>query len=289
MECILNQVDPQFETTQGLNYRLSVLLSQDGFSFLVSHISSLKILKLASYKLAHADSLHGDTGGWPSKANEYFDQLKKVDFTWNTYKQVDVAIASCKVSTVPSGFFDKAYAMNIMSAAHPISPAEEILTESVFDLGPVIGMLVPAYIKENCKTLFVNPDFRSAPAVFVKGVMRKHANLIARQVFLNIHSGYFEITVIQGSRLLYLNSFRYTSPSDVLYYVIFVLEQLGFVPSEEKVTLMGENSGNEIIFNQLKMYCATLSYAERREGFEYGSAFDGVALHKYFTLLNIPE
>jgi hypothetical protein len=129
---------------------------------------------------------------------------------------------------------------------------------------------------------------RVAPAVFVKGLFRKHSDLITRQIFLNVFTGYFELCVIQGSRLLYLNAFRYTAPSDVLYFVIFVLEQLGFVPSEENITLMGEISDSETIFNQLKMYCASLRYAKQPVGVEYGEDFAGIHFHNYFTLLNIP-
>jgi hypothetical protein len=289
LECILNQVDPQFETTQGFKYRLSVLLCQDGFSFLVTHAISKKALRLASYTIATADIQHGDMGGWPLNGDAYFEKLKEVDFIRQAYHRVDIAVASYKITLAPSEFFEFGNKMNIMSATHSVSADEVILTEPVFDLGPATAILMPGYIREYCEKLFPGSWLHNAPAVFVKGVLHKYSKIIARQVFINIHRGYFEIALIQGSRLLYLNAFRYTSHSDVLYYVIFVLEQLGFVPSEEKITLMGEISGSEIVCSQLKMYCASICFAELPEGIEFGDAFSGIALHQYFTLINIPE
>lgn len=288
LECILNKVDPQFEATQGLTNRLSILLCQDGFSFLVTDAVTKKLLKLASYKLAPANFQQSETGGWPANEKEYFEQLKTVDCMQQPYQKVDIALASYKVTIAPRDFFESGNKMNIISAAHAVAAGDEILTEPVFDLGPVTAILAPSYVKKFCESFFSEFQLHSAPAIFVKGVIRKHSHFIARQVFLNIHNGYFEITVIQGSRLLYLNAFRYLSASDVLYYVIFVLEQLGFVPSEEKVTLMGEASENEIIISQLKMYCATLAFAEKPDGIEYGDAFAGIPMHTFFTLLNIP-
>jgi hypothetical protein len=288
LECILNQVDPQFEITQGLNYRLSILLCQDGFSFLVSHAKSNNVLRLASYQLSNPGFKHSEMGGWPSDGNDYFEQLKKVEITQLVYQRVDIAIASYKVTVAPNDYFQAGNEINIMVAVHSRTADEEMLTEPIFDPGPVTAVLMPGYIKEYCGKIFPGSKLHTAPAVFVKGVMREYAHLLARQVFINMYRGYFEITVIQGSKLLYLNAFKYSAPADILYFVIFVLEQLGFVPSEEKVTLMGDIAENSTVSDQLKMYCASLGYAVNPGGIEYGEAFTEIAMHAYFTLLNIP-
>jgi len=287
LECILNKVDPQFDTTLGLQYRLSILLGQNGFSFLVTHAISKKILVLESYRSNHSEIKHSEKG-WPSNGNDYFYHLNKNTLSHLIYQKVDIAVASYKTTLAPHNFLLPGNEFAVMSVAHTVIESEEILTESLFDQGPVVAIAIPKFIREQCNILFPQAAFRCAPAVFVKGVLRRHSDMIARQIFLNVFNGYFEMCVIQGSRLLYLNAFRYSAPSDVLYYVIFVLEQLGFVPSEENITLMGEISDSETVFNQLKVYCASLRYAKRPEGIVYDETFAGVHIHNYFTLLNIP-
>lgn len=288
MECILNKVDPQFEATQGHKYRLSVLLCQDGFSFLVTHAASKKVLKIVSYKINSFGLQHDDLGGWPANGNPYFEMLRKVDLTQLSYKQVDIAVASHKITTAPHHFFENGGVSSIISSAYPVSPDEEILTEPVFDLGPVTALLVPKYIQESCAGIFPGSVLHCAAAIFVKGILRGYSKLIGRQIFINIHPGFFEISVIQGLRLLYLNAFRYSAPSDVLYYVIFVLEQLGFIPSDEKITLMGDTSKNSTIATQLQMYSESLIFIGKPEDLEYGEAFAGIDMHTHFILLNIP-
>lgn len=287
MECILHQVDPQFETTQGLQYRLSVLLCEDGFSFLISDISSHKLLCLSSYELSHAGIHSNESAGWPPNENGYFDDLRKNELAQITYGQVDIAIASNKITVAPHDFLEPENKKKIITVAHTVHATEEILTEPIFDLGPVVAIAIPSYIKVSCERIFPGSILHASAAVFVKAVLQSHSQSIARQIFLNLYNSFFEIVVIQGSRLLYLNTFRFTAPSDVLYYVIFVLEQLGFVPSEENVTITGNISGNETIFTLLKMYCASLTYAERPENISYGDSFAGIGLHTYFTLLNL--
>lgn len=288
MECILNQVDPQFETTQGYNYRLSVLLCQDGFSFLITHAISRKVLKLSSYKLAHSDNQPDEMGGWPKNGNDYFEQLKKTDFSQSSYQRVDIAVASHKITIAPYDFVDQDNELNIISAAYPVHPDEEILKGPVSDQGPVTAVLVPRYVRKFCSEIFPGSGIHPAAAIFVMGLLRKHSQLITRQVFINLYAGFFEITVTQGLRLLYLNAFRYSAPSDVLYYIIFVLEQLGFDPAEEKVTVAGEISENSTIYTELKMYCESLNFISKPEELKYGDAFAEIDYHHYFTLLNIP-
>lgn len=288
MECILNQVDPQFEATQGFNYRLSILLCQDGFSFLVTHAVTLKVLKIASYKLILTGIEHAEMGGWPKNGSDYFDKLKKVELAQQSYQRVDIAVASQKITVAPHQFMVKDNVMNIVSAVYSVNQGEEILTESIFDNGPVTAMLIPQYISELCAMIFPGSSLRSASAVFVKGIFRNYSQLISRQVFIDIHSGFFEIAIIQGSRLIYLNAFKYLAPADVLYYLIFVLEQLGFVPSEEKITLMGDITKESVIYTQMEMYCESLQFVEKPEILEYGETFARMALHNHFILLNLP-
>ena len=288
MECIFNQVDPQFVAAQGFNYRLSVLLCQDGFSFLITHAISLKVLKIASYKLLFNGVEHVEMGGWPKNGNDYFENLKKVELIQHPYQRVDIAIASQRITVAPHEFMEKDNVMNIISTAYTVNPGEEILTETIFNTGPVTAMLIPHYIPEWCAMIFPGSTLRSAPAVFVKGIFRSYSQLFSRQVFINIHTGFFEICIIQGSRLLYLNAFKYMSPSDVLYYVIFVLEQLGFAPSEEKITLMGDITMESVIYTQMEMYCESLKFVEKPEILQYSDTFAGLALYNHFILLNIP-
>lgn len=286
-ENILNLTDPQFDVARGWQYKLSVLLRPDGFSFLVTEKGSKQVLKLGSFGISPVETLHSETKEWPMNSIGYLEELKKTGFQHISWQQVVIAITSYKISVAPEAFLQNDREHSLMAVTHTVNAIEEILTEAVFDLGPVIAVAAPKYLSEYCKMLFPGYSLHCAPAVFVKGLLREHSQLISRQVFINIQQGFIEIAVIQGLRLIYMNSFRYSAPSDVLYYVIFVLEQLGFVPSEENVTLLGDISESDIIFTQLKMYCGSLNVASQPEGVVIGETFNGIEFHRHFTLLNL--
>jgi len=246
-------------------------------------------MKLAVYNFATTESHAGSSGGWPANGNDYFNELKQNEIALGYYQQVDIAIASHKLSLAPKQFIEGEYLRDVMNVAQQDAVTDEIFTEPVFDLGPVICAVIPTYIRKTLLEIFPAAVLHLAPAVFVKGILKNYSQLIERQVFLNLLNGFLEIAVIQGSRLLYLNSFRFSAVSDVLYYVIFVLEQLGFVPSEENVTILGDLSKDDLIYSQLKMYCASLSLVARPEGIAYGEEFSAIEMFRYFILLNIPK
>jgi len=288
LECILHKVDPQFAASQGFRYRLSVLLAPDGFSFLVTHANTQKILSISVYKTGTVSNQTDESFGWPAKSDNYFDLLRKVEIVEQHFQRTDIAIASHKINLAPYAFWEAGQSENLMSAAHYKNEGEEILSEEISVGGPVATILIPSYIKPNCETIFPGANLHSAAAVMLKGLLHKHPATNVRQVFIHLQNRYFELEVVQGPNLLYLNAFKYTEPSDVLYFVVFALEQLGLTPTDETITLLGDFSESTAILAQLKLYCASLIFIEKPNELEYGDVLSGIPFHKYFTLLNIP-
>ncbi|MFZ4545828.1 MAG: DUF3822 family protein [Bacteroidales bacterium] len=288
LECILHKVDPQFAASQGFRYRLSVLLAPDGFSFLVTHANTQKILSISVYKTGMVSGQSDETIGWPTKSDNYFELLRKVEIVEQHFLRTDIAIASHKINVFPYAFSEEGQAEKLMSAAHFKNEGEEILSEEITNGGAVAAILVPKYIKQNCETIFPGANLHCAATVMAKGLLHKHPTTNLRQVFVNLQNRYFELVVVQGPNLLYLNAFKYTEPSDVLYFVVFALELLGLTPTDETITLLGDFSESTPILTQLKLYCASLVFVEKPDELEYGDVLSGIPFHKYFTLLNIP-
>jgi hypothetical protein len=267
---------------------LSILLHQDGFSFLITNASTHKISKLVVYELPQSGNHPVDSGGWPVNESQYIKELNDIEIVKNSYNKVYVAIASHKYSLAPGKYLERSYVQDMLGTAHSTFLNETFLTESVFASGPSIAAAIPLYISENLLNILPSAHIHVAPAILIKGILRQYSHDVNRQIFLNIGKRFLEIAIIQGSRLLYLNSFRFSTASDVLYYLIFVLEQLGFVPSEENVTLFGDISENGIIFSQLKMYCASLTFASLPDNDLEGQNLSEIQWHKHFTILNLP-
>lgn len=287
MERILHQVDPQFEPALGFQYRLSILLKQDGYSFLVCDTHTEKILLLSDYKNTATAYPSSKQGRWPANFSDYFNTLENIDLFKLSYLRTEIAIASDKITVAPARFLEGENAATVVSASLRKFTDESLIVGTILDNGASVAILLPQNIVAQCVAIFPGSIFKCVPAVFAKGLLAQNAQSDDRKIFIQIWESYFEVAVIQGARLLFLNAFNYAEPSDVLYYFIFILEQLGFVPSEEEITLMGYIDKNDLVYGLLKMYCGKLLLAQIPNGYKVSPGFSNIAWHKYFTLLNL--
>ena len=69
-------------------------------------------------------------------------------------------------------------------------------------------------------------------------------------IYVNINKSYLNIIVFKGRELNYSNTFDYKSKEDILYFVLFVIEQNKLVNNKTKIKLIGE----EKIINQHYAY-----------------------------------
>lgn len=59
-------------------------------------------------------------------------------------------------------------------------------------------------------------------------------------IYVNINKSYLNIIVFKGRELNYSNTFNYKSKDDILYFVLFVIEQNKLVNNKTKIKLIGE-------------------------------------------------
>ena len=59
-------------------------------------------------------------------------------------------------------------------------------------------------------------------------------------IYVNINKSYLNIIVFKGKKLYYSNTFNYKSKDDILYFLLFVMEQNKLVNNKTKIKLIGE-------------------------------------------------
>jgi hypothetical protein len=83
-------------------------------------------------------------------------------------------------------------------------------------------------------------DYKHATTILVSKLLIGSKNNPEKKVVVHINSGHFEIIVVQNQKLLFFNSFEYTTPEDFLYYILFTAEQLDLNPEEFPLELIGK-------------------------------------------------
>ncbi len=90
--------------------------------------------------------------------------------------------------------------------------------------------------------------FHHASSIWIEKTI-KQANLdINPSMHVYIHENQMDVVVLENKNLLLFNSFAVTTPEDIIYYILFVAEQLTLNPEQFKLYLSGNINENDEIF-----------------------------------------
>ena len=80
------------------------------------------------------------------------------------------------------------------------------------------------------------------------------------------------------------NSFEYQDAADLIYFILFTLQQLSVDTAEVKTLLTGENYEKEEL-TLLRKYIKDVSFANPMENIKVGCEFDSINLQNYFLVI----
>lgn len=90
---------------------------------------------------------------------------------------------------------------------------------------------------------------------------RKLASLEEHIVFLNLRNQIAQIVVLERQNLLLYNTFHFTTPADLLYYVLLAYDQFRLNPKEIPVTLSGNILKESELYQVLYRFIREIRFA----------------------------
>jgi len=276
----LSFTDKSFDSNQSLLYHLSIQISLDGFSFCILDIPKGKyiLLKDIPLYLKRPRLLYGHIK----------DIIEKEDILNKDFKSIDILYTTSKFTLVPQAVYSDTsgkdyYKFNI-SSRDEVNARSTLISEAkawcVFN--------IPENLTDYLSEKF--PKARLYHHIFpiIQTSLQQNRNIEEKkQVLLNFFRNNFDIVVIKGSELLLYNNFEYRNDKDVLYYVMFIFDQLKLSPEKTEVVFHGKISPSAQPYHLLKKYINRVSFARLDSTYLYSYAFNKIPDHYYSTLLNL--
>lgn len=105
-------------------------------------------------------------------------------------------------------------------------------------------------------------------------------------MFLSLYSSHIELIVKQGSDLLFYNVFRYQNNEDILYYLLFTMEQFSLNPLYVKLVIASQTGISDELVSNLKKYIKQVSFCVNDASIKMNGDLKSLPGHYYFNLLN---
>jgi hypothetical protein len=107
-----------------------------------------------------------------------------------------------------------------------------------------------------------------------------------KDVWLQVHRETMDIIVSENRKLLLMNSFQWQTNEDVLYYILFVCEQVGVNTEKCTLTITGEIIEGSALYILLYNHFQNVKLPVRPSGVPVSFAKNELPFHEYALMYN---
>ena len=273
-------IDKSFDSEQSNLFHLSIQISLDGFSFAILDIPRGKytVLKSTNFFLKRPRLLFMNVRELMSR-DEHLN-LK--------YKSVDIIYSSENFTLVPQAFFQNGSADKFFGFNHDIEKGY-IIDKTLLPKAEAWCIFnIPENLKEFLTLKFPRATIRHNLFSLVERALKENKNFPDRkQVHLNLFRTYFELVVLSGTKLQLCNQFTYSGENDVIYYVLYVFDQLKLSQDTTELVFHGWFKQADPMYQTFKQYIRKTVFARPTSIFNYSYTFNQLPDHYFTTLLDL--
>lgn len=191
--------------------------------------------------------LENTVEGYKSELKTFFQGIPLRD----DYAEYTMAWQSPKHTLVPLSVFNE-------SAAHPIYTlmfGEEVAKNTVdfnrlMELNMVSVFEIPDWVKSFFIIKFPQLMFKHEQAITLRALFQQ--STFKRKLVVSLCDDYINIVLIHHNELQFSNVYEFQSSEDILYHLLFVLDQKKLNEEEGSIAFYFNNKANESIAKETK-------------------------------------
>ena len=263
--------------TAGEKLQLSMFISDQTWVYAIFGASFKKVVELCEVNM-NEDTIRS------------YSQAERVDYLIHnhglhqkSFEKVLVAVLNNRFTLVPDAFAGEGTTKALLEFA---SGGAAIKTSASHHLnGMEFGFSVADDLSAVLERHFPNVSIRHAGAVSVQLLQVNHS-LREANLFMSLHGEQLELLARNAGGLLFYNVFTVNSEEDVLYYLLFMMEQYQLNPLLSKLVIACEKAVNDDLFKSIRKYIKSVNFAVGDPRLQVSGAIATLPQHYYFTLLN---
>jgi hypothetical protein len=259
---------------------LSIQLSLDGFSFCIINEMTDEVLSLHNRSFPNYSYT-------PDKHLDFVKEVFKTEpLLDQKYNSVNVTHVNDLSTLVPRALFDENNLSGYLKYSHKIYKNDFISFDTI-PSHDLVNVYIP-FVNINNYFLeqFGSFDYEHSSTVFVKNLLDTYKFSEHPHMFVMVDHDHFEILAIADNKLQLYNYFKYNTPQDFIYYLLFVAEQLEFNPREFEMIFLGKTVANDPIYQIAYKYVKNITFLEVRNKRNLNKDITEDLQRQYFTLLH---
>lgn len=228
---------------KNISTRLSVQFSLTGLSFCIK--SNEEVIDLYSES--------SDFGSPETILNRFVQLFKDRELELKNFDSILLIHQNEWSGFVPKAFFDESHLADYLQYNIALLPTDYIAYDVVAN-NDMINVYLPfVNINNYFFEHFGAFQYKHHLTVLIESVLNVERNKKANSAYIHFNEKTFDLIGFKNGKLLCCNQFHFETAEDVLYYLIFCTEQIGF-SNEFGLSFLGKVETHQPIIDFIKKY-----------------------------------
>ncbi len=214
------------------------------------------------------------------------EYIESNEFLNKKYKSSRLIWISEKNIVIPDVLFSKDDLKKHFEFIHQLDELDEIHYNKLQQLNAYSVFAIPNLAANLFAKHFNGIRFYNQQQVLLDGIIGK-SFLSKFKITVFVWSDFIDIAITEAHKLLLLNSFKFKSDIDIVYYVLLLFDQFNFNNENCDLTLSGFLEKNSKVYSQLQKYVKHIKFDHLPESFNYSYTFDKIPHHRFSNLFNL--
>ncbi len=184
---------------------------------------------------------------------------------------------------VPTPFYKDEKNREILGFNHNVY--EEILSDKMQQMDAINIYSVPTELLNLIHKSFPNTQIKCKSSIFIEQLLLQN-NSVEAKVYASVKNNILEVSVIEENKLELHNSFSIDTKEDMLYFLLFSMEQLRLSPEKTELILLDDILKSDEKYNLLYQYVRNISFGNRPENLNFSKELESIKSHQYFCLFS---
>ena len=195
-------------------------------------------------------------------SRDFVKSILTNDILKHDFGTFSLSAGSERNTLIPFELFSHARPDEIFKLNYP-EPIDNLDYNRISEMGIVNIYEIPLWIKSLFVIKFPRIKIIHRSTVLLKGVFDKH--IFSPKIHLHIENHQFYMWITDKAKLVYFNRFDYKELADLVYYVLFVLEQKEFDQTKFELLLYGLSQDWELLKTFQNYFDAKVKIAVKKE------------------------
>lgn len=262
------------QTHQLIADTLIIELSEDALSYCECHHESNTPITIQSHPIDRNNS---------SIENEFIRFVNTSHFLSKQHPHVFVNYFNSKFTLCPSILFSPENARDLLEF-NVGNTNESIIKYDIINHDVVCVYSIPESINSYIDKLLPNHKTKHTISVLCELFLNSE-EFKNESVLLVINSLSIDIIIKNKQKLVLANSFNVNGQEDILYYLLFSLEQFELNPLTARLSIAGNIETNNSLALAIKKYIKEVRFAAGHKSINW-SNLKGIPQHQHYSILN---